>query len=83
MTGVEGVLTEERQRPSRTPAYLGTNTHCPSLPPPKQTGGRKGTLFQPDLKAPGIGTIPFLPSANIYLGRAGRPSTRGPAKEQK
>lgn len=64
--GAWGSADRGRQRPSCAPAYLGTNAHCPSLPPPKQTGGSRGTLLQPDLKAPCMGTIPFLPSANNY-----------------
>ena len=50
--GAWGSADRGRQQPSRAPAYLGTNAHCPSLPPPKQMGGSRGTLLQLDLKTP-------------------------------
>lgn len=68
-----GVLTEERrQRRSRAPAYLDTNAHCPSLPPPRQAGGEgenaEVALFQPDLKAPEYRLYPVSPTSRYLLG---------------
>lgn len=73
MTGVGGVLTEGRRRPSHAPAYLPTEAHCPSLLPPKQTGGRRqikrrGSLVPAGPEGPCAQALPHFFCQQMFIG---------------